>query len=137
MSNRYVSVVLRKQVAERAKHRCEYCRAYEKYAFFTYHVEHIVSLKHGGLTILVNLAYSCPVCNKNKGSDIATFLDNYEIPIRFYNPRIDDWEIHFEIQPNGLILPKSKIGEATIKIFDFNHPDSMLEREILLMNGMF
>lgn len=137
MSSRYVSAVLRQQVAERPEHRCEYCRAYEKDSFFSYHIEHIVSLKHGGLTVLVNLAYSCPVCNKNKGSDIATFLDNYQIPIRFYNPRIDEWKIHFDIQPDGLILAKSEIGRATIKIFDFNHPDSMLERKILLSNNMF
>lgn len=137
MHKRYISVILRQQVAKRAKHRCEYCRAYEKYSFFSYHVEHIVSLKHGGLTVLINLAYSCPACNKNKGSDIATFLDDYEIPIRFYNPRIDEWEIHFDIKSNGLIVPKSKIGRATIKIFDFNNRDAMAEREILLLNELF
>lgn len=135
--SRYVSETLRRLVAVRANFRCEYCRLRELDSFFTYHIEHIVSLKHGGLTVEENLAYACQICNYNKGSDIATFLDDISIPIRFFNPRTDTWNDHFEIDLSGLILPKTAIAEATIKIFGMNHPDSIIERGEMIRRNIF
>lgn len=134
---RHISKQIRQAAFERANFRCEYCRIYERYSFLAFHLEHIVSLKHGGDNTLENLALACPICNLNKGTDIATFIDSINKPIRFFNPRNDDWKDHFEIQISGLILPKTEIGEATLKIFDFNNSDSMLERELLVINGLF
>lgn len=134
---RHISKQIRQAAFERANFRCEYCRIYERYSFLAFHLEHIVSLKHGGDNTLENLALACPICNLNKGTDIATFIDSINKPIRFFNPRNDDWKDHFEIQMSGLILPKTEIGEATLKIFDFNNSDSMLERELLVINGLF
>lgn len=82
---------LRKEVASRANFRCEYCLSFAKYSFLSFHVEHIISIKHGGSSEHDNLAYSCPICNLNKGSDIATVLDDIQKPVRFYNPRKDEW----------------------------------------------
>ena len=128
---------IRQLVISRAKSRCEYCKIFATYSFLSFHIEHIISSKHGGQSTQDNLAYSCPICNLNKGSDIATVLTSPTKPIRFYNPRIDNWDNHFKIEPSGLIFPKTEIGEATIKILDLNHPDSIIEREMLLVNGMF
>lgn len=135
--SQYISETLRQLVLARANHRCEYCKIHAVYSFLSFHIEHIISIKHGGQSNLDNLAYSCPICNLNKGSDIATILTNPTKPIRFYNPRIDNWDIHFKIESSGLIIPQTEIGEATIKILDLNHPDSIIEREILIANGMF
>ena len=135
--SQYISETLRQLVIARANNRCEYCKIFAVYSFLSFHIEHIISVKHGGQTAPANLAYSCPICNLNKGSDIATILTNPTQPIRFYNPRIDNWDIHFKIESPGLIVPQTEIGEATIKILDLNHPDSIIEREILIANGMF
>lgn len=135
--SRYVSESLSRLVAVRANFRCEYCRLREIDSFFTYHIEHIVSLKHGGLTISENLAYACQICNYNKGSDIATFLNDISTPIRFFNPRTDNWNDHFEADTSGLIMPKTSIGEATIKILNINHPDSIIERGEMIRRSIF
>ena len=135
--NRYISEHVRKFVIARAQDRCEYCKIFATYSFLSFHVEHIISIKHGGQSTKDNLAYSCPICNLNKGSDIATFLTSKTQPIRFYNPRIDNWDEHFKVEPSGLIAPISMIGEATLKILDFNHPDSIMERQLLIAHKMF
>lgn len=135
--SQYIPETLRRIVISRAKNRCEYCKIFAIYSFLTFHIEHIISTKHGGQTVQNNLAYSCPICNLNKGSDIATILTSPTKPIRFFNPRIDNWDNHFQIESSGFISPKTEIGQATIKILDLNHPDSIIEREILISNEMF
>ena len=106
--SRYISDQLRALVAHRAGFRCEYCRLLAEDAFFRFHIDHIVSVKHGGETVEENLAYACQICNWNKGSDIATFLSNRQTPIRFFNPRIDIWAEHFEIETTGFISEKNR-----------------------------
>lgn len=133
----YIPEAIRQFVAGRAKHRCEYCHIYKRYSFLAFHIEHIVSQKHGGTSDKDNLAYSCPICNWNKGTDIATFLDGVVEPVRFFNPRQDTWVHHFEIEDTGFIVANTNIGRATIKIFDMNHFDSLLERRYLLENNLF
>jgi hypothetical protein len=135
--SRYISDAIRGTVAQRAEHRCEYCRIPAKFAFFGFQIEHIVSVKHGGTSELANLANSCQICNQNKGSDIATFLENINTPIRFFNPRTDIWLHHFEAHESGGIFSDTEIGKATIKILDFNHPESIIERRDLMLKGLF
>ncbi len=135
--SRYLSNKLKELVPKRANFRCEYCRLSAELSYFPFHIEHIISLKHGGKTISINLAYACPLCNIKKGSDIATILNNPDVLIRFFNPRIDNWHEHFIIEDTGLIVSKTSIGEATIKIFNFNHPDSIIERFEMIHFGTF
>ena len=56
--SRYTPAELRRKVAQRADFRCEYCRFPEIAAMVKFQLEHIISLKHGGKTILENLAYA-------------------------------------------------------------------------------
>ena len=127
---------LRDFVADRANSCCEYCLLDSKYSFFSFHIEHIISFKHGGQTEPDNLALACSICNFHKGSDIATRLLPQPELIRFFNPRTDTWADHFKLEESGLIIAKTSIGEATIKIFKFNHPDSLIERKELLQKGL-
>lgn len=115
-------------VANRAGRKCEYCQISDEYTLFAFHIDHIISIKHGGDTHADNLAYSCQICNLNKGTDIATILDNSDTLIRLFNPRIDAWSENFSIDLMGEILPLSEIGRATIKLLDLNHPESIIER---------
>jgi len=71
----YIPEALRKLVVERAGRRCEYCLVQEDSFFFSFEVDHIVSLKHEGDTALDNLALTCGTCNRHKGSNLGTFLD--------------------------------------------------------------
>ena len=135
--SRYIPESIRELVGQRANFRCEYCPVYEKHSFLAFHREHIIRLKHGGSSDLDNLAYSCPICNINKGSDIATFIESSKDPVRFFNPRFDLWSDHFSVDTSGLIVPNSDIGEATCKILDLNSSDSIIERKALLDKDLF
>jgi 5-methylcytosine-specific restriction endonuclease McrA len=72
MSSTYIPSALRRLVCERAKGCCEYCLIFEVTAFVPHEIDHIIAEKHGGLTEAENLALSCTLCNKHKGSDIAS-----------------------------------------------------------------
>ncbi len=133
----YIPEPLRKLVAERAGYRCEYCRISAIDSFFAFHIDHIISIKHGGKTIADNLAYACQICNMNKGTDLFTFLENPAEPLRFFNPRKDVWADHFKADDSGIIAPKTAVGAATLKIFDLNHPESVIERREMIRFGMF
>jgi HNH endonuclease len=134
--SRYISESLRLQVFERAQFCCEYCKMPQAYSLFSFQVDHIISLKHGGTTIFENLALSCAFCNSSKGPDLGTFLENPDELIRFFNPRKDVWNEHFELE-NTLILPISQKGAATLKILAFNDVDRIMERQILINAGLF
>jgi hypothetical protein len=135
MSNS-VSVKSKQHVAERAGYKCEYCLLPEKVSFYTFHVDHIRSIKHFGSSHLKNLAYCCPECNHFKGSDIATFILDSDALIRFFNPRTDDWDEHFELI-DGAIFGKTPIGIATENIFKFNDTDRLIFRRQLIMLSQY
>ncbi len=128
---------LRLLVADRAGYRCEYCHVPELFLATTFHVDHIRSRKHDGRTVLENLSFCCPHCNQNKGSDVGAFEDDEnEKVVRFFNPRKDNWNDHFEIR-DGHIFSKSKIGEVTVRTLDFNLPERVLLRMELMRGGHF
>jgi HNH endonuclease len=123
-----ISKSLKKKIANRAHFRCEYCLLSELVSFYTFHIDHIKSTKHGGLSILLNLAYCYPDCNYFKGSDLGTFVLNDDQLARFFNPRKDKWHDHFTVQ-NGAIYGKTEIGVATARIFQFNNVDRLIFRQ--------
>ena len=67
-----VRPTLRRLVAARAYYVCEYCLVHEEDAYHGCEVEHILSVKHGGLTLPENLAYACFHCNRHKGTDLGS-----------------------------------------------------------------
>ena len=128
----FISKALKRQIARRAQFRCEYCLLSESFSFYSFHIDHVRSVKHGGLSISENLAFCCPDCNHFKGSDIGSFsLENDESLVRFFNPRKDKWDEHFELN-NGGIYGKTEIGIATERIFKFNDSDRLIFRRQLL-----
>ena len=132
----YVSASLRRLVAERADWLCEYCLIHERDTFLGCHVDHIVSEKHGGATIAVNLAYACAICNRAKGSDIAGLSPATGSLVRLFNPRIDRWGDNFSLDA-ARISGTTEIGLATASLLALNHPDRILEREALMSAGLY
>lgn len=84
-----------------------------------------------------NLAFCCPICNSNKGTNLGTILDNEDIVVRLFHPRKQNWFDHFDVSDNGIILPKSDIGNATIKLLALNEPDRIMERIDLIKAGVY
>lgn len=131
MSRTYISRELRRLVAQRANCRCEYCLILASDRLSGCHVDHIISLKHGGETTSENLAYACMFCNLNKGTDLGSIIWRTGELVRFFNPRCDRWKDHFQFD-NAMIQSLTDIGEVTERIFQFNDPERILERQILI-----
>ncbi len=129
MSN-HVSREVRDHVAERAGEICEYCLIAQQDSYYRHQIEHIISIKHGGLTDPENLALACIFCNRNKGSDIASLNAAGEL-VRFYDPRSDIWSVHFRLD-GAKVIPLTDTGETTVRILQINDDERVLERQVLI-----
>ncbi|MDM8559496.1 HNH endonuclease signature motif containing protein [Candidatus Parabeggiatoa sp. HSG14] len=136
MSRSYISVELRRLVVNRAQQLCEYCLIHENDTFYGCQVDHIISEKHGGLTLAENLAYACTFCNRCKGSDVGSIVLHSGEFSRFFNPRIDQWADHFMLD-GAMIVALTDIGRVTAKILDFNNAERLLERQTLQKMGNY
>jgi hypothetical protein len=130
-----ISSDLRRLVASRANHVCEYCLIHEEDTYLGCQVDHIISEKHAGLTVSENLAYACTFCNRAKGADIGS-LDSSGSFTRFYHPRLDRWTDDFVLQ-EARIQPISSLGEATASILGLNSEQRIAEREALIHLGRY
>ena len=125
-----ITEALRNEVARRAHHRCEYCLIHEDDIAFRPHVDHIVSRKHGGLSDIENLAYACVICNRSKGSDVASINGRSGEIVRLFHPRQDLWADHFQLDGCS-IRAISDVGTATAALLRFNAPERLAERSLL------
>ncbi|MEG4322202.1 MULTISPECIES: HNH endonuclease signature motif containing protein [unclassified Microcoleus] len=132
MSKTYVSASLRRTVCDRANGCCEYCLIPEKLALSSHQVDHIIAEKHRGETVESNLALSCSLCNKNKGSDIASIDPETREVVRLYNPRKDRWADHFQLQTeSGTIEPLTAIGRVSVYLLQVNRAECLTQRKLL------
>ncbi|MDZ7290269.1 MAG: HNH endonuclease [candidate division KSB1 bacterium] len=136
MSSAYVPSALRQLVYERARGRCEYCLISEMVTFASHEIDHIISQKHGGPTEAGNLALCCVLCNKHKGTDIASLDPTTGEIVPLYHPRRDRWLDHFQLI-GAQIIPLTPKGRATARLLQLNHPDRVEERELLIAAGVF
>ncbi len=131
-----VSEALRRQVADRAFHVCEYCLVHEEDVYHGCEVDHIRSFKHAGLTVVENLAFACFHCNRHKGTDLGSVGVRIGALVRFYHPRNDRWSEHFQWS-EGRIEPLTDIGEVTARLLEFNHPERVGFRKMLADTGRY
>jgi len=129
---------LRDQVRQRARQRCEYCRVPEDFDTLVFHWDHIIAQKHRGLTVLLNLAWSCFGCNNQKQSDIAGIDPQGKADeiVRLFHPRNDDWNEHFAWAGPEL-KAKSPIGRVTLYVLGINLPHRVAFRQLLIDEGVF
>jgi 5-methylcytosine-specific restriction endonuclease McrA len=92
-----VSAAMERAVKQRADQCCEYCHLAQEDFPYSFHIEHIISRKHGGATVLENLCLSCPTCNAHKGSDIAGADTQTGLPTFLFHPRKQNWREHFQL----------------------------------------
>ena len=131
-----VSEALRLRVADRAYHVCEYCLVHEEDVYHGCEVDHIQSAKHAGATVPENLAFACFHCNRHKGTDLGSVSARTGTLVRFYNPRTDRWNDHFQWNASR-IEPLTDIGEATARLLEFNQPERIAFRKLLAETGRY
>jgi hypothetical protein len=121
-------------VAERAGFRCEYCLIPDSLTFATQEVDPIIALKHGGASTLDNLAYACAICNKRKGSDVASYDPETDRVVALYHPRRNRRADHFRLEGER-IVPQSVCGRVTVELLRLNRPPRLAERALLIQAG--
>ena len=126
-------------VAERAAHRCEYCRAPEVIFNVPFEVDHVIPMGKGGADDPSNFALACRACNLWK-SDAVTAVDpetSQEIPL--FNPRRHIWQEHFAAQqePPFRLVGRTPTGRATIDRLQLNAPLQLGARTQWIVLGIF
>jgi hypothetical protein len=128
---------IREAVEKRAENVCEYCLLPGISAHFKHQVDHILPRKHGGQTVLENLALACWRCNLHKGTDVGSFdFETNDEFARFFNPRAQSWEEHFRIE-NAEIIPLTAEARVTVRIFRLNDEERREERRGLIAAGFY
>ena len=117
----YIPVELRRQVADRAKGYCAYCRSAEHLMDVTFEVDHIIPEASGGRTVLENLCLSCPVCNRSKARRLLATDPVTQEFVPLFHPIDEEWHRHFEWTANGnQLLGLTPTGRATIVALRMN-----------------
>ena len=127
---------MQQQVRERAGGLCEYCHLPDALTTLPFQIDHIIAEKHGGLTILENLAYYCLHCNVFKGPNIAGVNQETQEVVRLFHPRKDIWEEHFAWDGSRL-LGRTSIGQVTIAVLAINASHHLEVRQALIAEGVF
>jgi len=136
MTSNSIPTELRNLVKERASGRCEYCLIHQDFSIYTHEVDHIIAVKHGGEPIAENLALSCLSCNRHKGSDFATIDQFTKKIVPLFNPRRQVWDEHFYFE-GARIEGKTQIGQGTARLLQFNVPNRVLQRQVLISQKQY
>lgn len=125
-------------VVQRANYRCEYCKAPELVFNFPFEVEHIIPVSLGGTNELSNLALACRSCNLRKGMKTdGKEIDSGEV-VRFFHPRKDFWNEHFQVDVNSAnIQCTTTIGAVTIEALKMNSSTQVNARKLWIQLDLF
>lgn len=125
-----------RMVRERALYRCEYCLVPEECSVLPFELDHIIAIKHGGLTVPGNMAYSCYYDNSFKGPNIAGLNPRSGKITGLFHPRRHRWLTHFRW--NGAeLVGRTPIGRTTIEVLFMNHPLRIDQHQALIEAGLF
>ena len=128
---------LRAFVRLRARRRCEYCRFHEDdLPMWSFHVEHILPRKHGGIDDPDQLAWSCHYCNLAKSSNLSGRDPETGRIVVLFNPRRQRWVRHFAWEGSYLV-GLTPCGRATIAVLNINAPLRIDIRNLLIEAGLF
>lgn len=112
----------REAITERARACCEYCKTPLILANVeNFEVEHILPVVAGGLTVLENLALSCPGCNDIKQVQTQALDPDSGMLVPLFHPCQQLWEEHFTWSADGQTLQgRTSCGHVTVVALRLN-----------------
>lgn len=126
----------RKKVLIRANECCEYCKYLNFYNPSGLTIDHIYPTSLGGSDDISNLASCCISCNNSKFTSVASIDPVTKKIIPLYNPRNDNWNVHFKWVDNfSVIEGLTAKGRATILRLKMNNKGVVNFRKIALGSG--
>ncbi|MEK6301727.1 MAG: HNH endonuclease signature motif containing protein [Acidobacteriota bacterium] len=125
-------------IAQRANHRCEYCRAPEALFNFPFEVEHILPTSQGGQDNEANLALACRACNIHKADCTTTSDALTQAEVLLFNPRLNRWQDHFELEiETGSIRGLTPMGRGSVARLQMNSGAQQAARIRWTQLGLF
>ncbi len=115
-----VSQALRESVRALHNFSCGYCGVTETDLGGELDIDHFCPRSHAGRSVLDNLVYTCPTCNRFKG-------DYWPAPeagpdLMLLHPRQDDLSSHIGTLPDGRLIGLTKRGWFHIQRLRLNRP---------------
>lgn len=115
-----VSSRLRQQIAERARHLCEYCHTQRKIVV-SMQIDHIIPQAAGGQTELDNLCLACIGCNSYKRDYLFGIDPDTGIEAPLFHPLQQNWPEHFRWSDDSLrLIGLTATARATISRLRIN-----------------
>jgi hypothetical protein len=108
----------------------------QELAASTPQVDHVIAAKHGGQTVIENLALSCMVCNRRKGSDLSSLDPVTGTLVPLLNPRTQLWSTHFRLK-GARILGVTIEGRTIVAFLRLNAAERLMERTAFLRAGRY
>ena len=137
MTRKRVSARDREIVAERARHRCEYCKSPVSFATQSFAIEHIHPVSRDGESTPDNLALACPGCNGHKYNKIQAPDPVSGELVSLYNPREQGWRDHFKWDESFThVTGLTPAGRATVSALNMNRPGVVNLRGALFAIGV-
>lgn len=126
------------RIAERAGHRCEYCRAPEALFNFPFEVEHVTPTSRDGPDDESNAALACRSCNLFKSDHTSGADPETNLIVELFHPRRDSWDAHFRFaRETARIEGITPIGRATVTTLRLNAPLQTAARLVWMRLGFF
>jgi hypothetical protein len=130
----YIPDVLRREVTDRAKQHCEYCRVHQEDRLFAHEIDYIIAEKHGGQSKSDNLSLACAECNRDKSSDLCSLDSETQAIVPLFHPRLQHWIEHFRAV-DRFIEPLTPTGRVTARLLQLNRLDAIDRRRSLVKQG--
>jgi hypothetical protein len=88
-----------------------------------------------------NLVLSCPGCNRAKADRISAEDQSGKTQSIFnpreYEPWLLGWHLHFSLDADsGLVVPRTSVGEATVKTLRVNDSLRVFARKLQISVGL-
>ena len=120
----------RRAVRALANNCYEYCRIAEGGRLASFHIDHIIPLKHGGSDELDNLCLACLHCNSYKGPNVTAIDPLTDEATKLFNPRIQLWDEHFRLGDDTTITGLTPEGRATVIVLRMNDETRIQYRQM-------
>jgi len=124
----------RREVAERAAHRCEYCGLAQARQEAAFHIDHIQPVSDGGGDELQNLALACVSCSLRKGARRVAPDPETGAAVALFHPRREAWAAHFR-RHETRVVGLTPAGRATVAALQMNRPLALAIREEEALRG--
>lgn len=132
----YIPADLRRQIRTQFANCCAYCRTTEYLTVAIFEIEHITPLAAGGETVLANLCFCCPTCNRYKGTRLTVVDPQTNKAVPLFHPQQERWTDHFSWgDDKTVVLGLTSTGRAMIEALRMNRPQLVRLRRMWVKMG--